>query len=106
MKNKSFILLLVGLIGISTLFAQQQQVKGTVVDAATGEQLIGVKILEKGTNNGTITNFNGEFTFTVPAGAPIVVSYIGYLTRNLKPQELRCKSNFSRTPSYWMKWWW
>ena len=59
MKNKSFILLLVGLIGISTLFAQQQQVKGTVVDAATGEQLIGVKILEKGTNNGTITNFNG-----------------------------------------------
>lgn len=84
MKNKSFILLLVGLIGISTLFAQQQQVKGTVVDAATGEQLIGVKILEKGTNNGTITNFNGEFTFTVPAGAPIVVSYIGYLTQELK----------------------
>ncbi len=84
MKNKSFILLLVGLIGISTLFAQQQQVKGTVVDAATGEQLIGVKILEKGTNNGTITNFNGEFTFAVPTGAPIVVSYIGYLTQELK----------------------
>ena len=83
MKNKNFVLLLVGLIGISSLFAQQLQVKGTVVDAATAEPLIGVKVLEKGTNNGTITNFDGEFSLSVPTGVPIVISYIGYLTKEI-----------------------
>ena len=57
-------------------------VKGTVVDAK-GEPLIGVSILEKGTNNGTITDIDGNFTLSVTEGATIEVSYIGYKTLSL-----------------------
>ena len=54
------------------------QIKGTVVDAKS-EPLIGVNILVKGSNTGTITDFNGEFTLNVEdANATLVVSYIGY----------------------------
>lgn len=70
----------------SDLSASQQAgtvtVKGTVVDAK-GEPLIGVSILEKGTNNGTITDIDGNFTLSVAEGATIEVSYIGYKTLSL-----------------------
>ena len=70
----------------SDLSASQQAgtvtVKGTVVDAK-GEPLIGVSILEKGTNNGTITDIDGNFTLSVTEGATIEVSYIGYKTLSL-----------------------
>lgn len=70
----------------SDLSASQQAgtvtVKGTVVDAK-GEPLIGVSILEKGTNNGTITDIDGNFTLSVTEGATIEASYIGYKTLSL-----------------------
>lgn len=70
----------------SDLSASQQAgtvtVKGTVVDAK-GEPLIGVSILEKGTNNGTITDIDGNFTLSVTESATIEVSYIGYKTLSL-----------------------
>ncbi|MBD8000721.1 SusC/RagA family TonB-linked outer membrane protein [Bacteroides caecicola] len=50
---------------------------------AKGEPLIGVSILEKGTNNGTITDIDGNFTLSVTEGATIEVSYIGYKTLSL-----------------------
>jgi len=84
MKNKTFLLLIVALVSISSLFAQQLPVKGTIVDGKTSEPLIGVKILEKGTNNGTITNFNGEFSLSVPAGATLQISYMGYTSQVVK----------------------
>ena len=45
---------------------------------ANGEPLIGVSVLEKGTTNGTITDFDGNYTLTVPENATLQFSYIGY----------------------------
>ena len=60
---------------------QTRKVAGTVVDAA-GEPIIGASVKEKGkANNGAITDLNGKFTLSLPAGATIIVSYIGYTTQ-------------------------
>lgn len=56
--------------------------KGSIVDAK-GEPLIGVSILEKGTTNGTITDFDGNFTLQVSPNATIEFSYIGYKTQSM-----------------------
>jgi iron complex outermembrane receptor protein len=57
-------------------------VSGTVLDA-TGEPLIGVSVLEAGTNNGVVTDFDGKFTLTVKQGAKLTISYVGYLTQTV-----------------------
>lgn len=59
--------------------AQQQakQVKGKVVDA-NGEPIIGATVLEKGTTNGTVTDFDGNFTLSVANNAQLEISYVGY----------------------------
>lgn len=66
--------------------AQQtkKQIKGKVVDA-TGETVIGANVLEKGTTNGVITDFDGNFVLNVSAGATLEISYIGYVTQTIKP---------------------
>ena len=59
--------------------AQQISISGIVKDAKDGEPLIGAKIMEKGTTNGTITDIDGNFSFSVASPASIiVVSYIGF----------------------------
>lgn len=60
------------------LFAQSKQVTGVVKDA-TGETIIGASVLEKGTTNGTITDFDGNFSLNVSGNnAVLVISYIGF----------------------------
>ena len=61
----------------STLLYAQTEVTGTVVDE-TGEGVIGATVMEKGTSNGTVTDFDGNFTLQVEAGKTLVISYIGY----------------------------
>ena len=57
---------------------QTKTVRGTVLDD-TGEPLIGVSIVVKGTSTGTITDFNGNFSINLPTGKNVlVISYIGY----------------------------
>lgn len=58
-------------------------VKGRVIDA-TGTPIIGATIKETSTSNGTITDFDGNFSLNVAEGATIEVSYIGYKTQTLK----------------------
>lgn len=66
------------------LFAQGQiKVSGTVFDASE-EPMIGVSVLEKGTTNGTITDFNGGYSLSVKQGAILVYSYIGYTSQERK----------------------
>lgn len=57
--------------------AQKIVVHGHVVDE-TGEELIGASIMEKGTTNGTSTDFDGNFELSVNPGATLLVSYVGY----------------------------
>lgn len=66
----------------STVMLAQNKVSGTVVDA-TGEPLIGVSVLEEGTTNGGITDFDGNFTLTVKPGAKLTFSYVGYTSQTL-----------------------
>lgn len=61
---------------MTTVFAQKQ-ISGVVKDN-TGEPLIGVNILEKGTSNGVSTELNGTYKIKVKAGATLIFSYIGY----------------------------
>ena len=61
-----------------TLVYAQTEITGTVVDE-TGETVIGATVMEKGTTNGTVTDFDGVFTIKVNPGATLVFSYVGFL---------------------------
>ena len=61
-------------------------IKGHVVDNK-GEILIGVTVMVKGTNNGVITDMNGNFTITAKNGQTLVLSYIGYKDVEVKVQQ-------------------
>ena len=61
----------------------QTKISGTVTDAS-GEALIGVSIIEKGTSSGTVTDMSGAFTLTVAPNATIEAKYIGYLPYSFK----------------------
>jgi len=63
----------------------QQEITGTVVDP-TGETVIGATVMEKGTSNGTVTDFDGNFKLKVKAGATLVFSYIGFDKQELPAQ--------------------
>lgn len=68
----------------SVVAALQQtiSIKGQVVDTK-GESLIGVNVLEKNTSNGTITDYDGNFTLNISPGAVLVFSYIGYESKEV-----------------------
>lgn len=63
-------------------------VQGTVTDAETGDPLIGVSILVKGTTTGTVTDFDGFYTLNVPDDAVLQFSYMGYKTTELQAQSV------------------
>ena len=63
---------------VPSAFAQSITIHGTVSDENLREPLIGVSILEQGTQNGTVTDFDGNFVLEVQEGATLLVSYIGY----------------------------
>ncbi len=80
--KKIFSLLLCAVTALS-LAAQTQKVSGTVLDAKTGETLIGVSVLETGTTNGVVTDLDGNFTLNVQKNAELQLSYVGYQTITL-----------------------
>lgn len=59
-----------------------KKVQGNVKDAA-GEPVIGATVMVKGTSNGTITDFDGNFVLDAPEGSVLEISYIGYKTQQL-----------------------
>ena len=71
------------LMVVSAVAYAQTTASGTVVDAANGEPIIGASILEMGTTNGTITDWDGNFTLNVKPGAKLQISYMGYKTQEL-----------------------
>lgn len=75
--------LLVGLFLSVGIYAQNITVRGHIKDA-TGLEVIGANVVEKGNSaNGTITDLDGNFTLSVPKGATLVVSFIGYKTAEI-----------------------
>ena len=67
---------------------QQKAISGKVVDSK-GESIIGANVMEKGTSNGTITDFDGNFNLNVSAKAVIQISYIGYKTQEIPANQLK-----------------
>ena len=61
---------------------QTKQVSGQVTDSQG--PLIGATVMEKGTNNGTVTDYDGNFSLNVNPGATLVVSYVGYESQEVK----------------------
>ena len=76
------------IVALALLFAgsagaqETKTIKGMVRDV-TGEPLIGASVIEKETNNGVITDVDGNFTLTVPADATLSIAYMGYATREI-----------------------
>ena len=63
--------------------AKDKKITGKVIDAK-GEPVIGATVMEKGTTNGTITDFDGNFTINVSDNSMLEVSYVGYQTQSVK----------------------
>ena len=78
MKSKFFASLMFLLIGWAAM-AQTVKITGTVSDAIG--PVVGASIIESGTQNGAITDLDGNFTLTVQPGASIEISSIGYVTQ-------------------------
>ena len=84
------LILLLAVVSLS-LSAQEIIVKGKVMDAQDKSPLMGVTVMEKGTNNGVVTEMNGEFKIKIRKGKILQFKYIGY-----KLKEVRAESE-------WMK---
>jgi len=81
MKRKLTMFLTLFFVGLGVITAQTQ-VRGTVVDEA-GEPAIGATVQVKGTTTGTVTDIDGNFTLSAPAGGRLIVSYVGYETQEV-----------------------
>ena len=71
-----------------------QKISGTVKDA-NGDPVIGATIMEKGTQNGTVTDFDGNFSLNLQKGGALDVSYVG-----MKPQSLPTSGKSTFNPFF------
>ncbi|MCS3732281.1 SusC/RagA family TonB-linked outer membrane protein [Mucilaginibacter dorajii] len=78
-KIRALMLFLSLLFSLNSM-AQTISVTGKVLDAKTGEAIIGATVKEKGTQKGAVTDVNGTFNLNVASSAVLQVSYIGYAT--------------------------
>lgn len=83
LKRLKVLCLAVSLLFISSGLMAQNSLSGTVTDAG-GIPLIGVNVLEAGTNNGTVTDFDGKYEITVADGASITFSYTGFQPQTIE----------------------
>ncbi|HEY1010756.1 MAG TPA: TonB-dependent receptor [Daejeonella sp.] len=82
MKQKLLAFLLMGIMAVTTAFAQNRTITGRVVGADDGLPLPGVSVRVKGSSQGTTTGSEGTFTINVPEGAKtLTFTYIGYATK-------------------------
>lgn len=82
-RSMKRVLLSSALLLVSTFTFAQSKVSGTVKDA-NGEPLIGVSVMEVGTNNGAVTDMNGNYTLNVKPGAKLKLTYIGFTSKTIK----------------------
>ena len=88
MKQRLTMLLAAMLLMVGTALAQTK-VNGTVVSQEDNQPVIGASVLVVGTNIGTVTNSNGQFSLTVPAGkSTLRITYVG-----MEPIEVSARSN-------------
>ena len=72
-------------IAVSTSMAfAQSQISGKVTSSDDGQPVVGASIKVAGTNTGTITDIDGNFSLNAPAGAKLEVTYLGMLPQTVK----------------------
>lgn len=87
MKQSRLLFLLLAFFMSMTTFAQTKTISGTVKDD-NGEPIIGASVVERGQpQNGSITDFDGHFTIKVAEDADVVISYIGYVSQELRARD-------------------
>lgn len=86
MVDNHVVLLPKGSEPVITDVLQTRKITGTVRDG-NNDPVIGANVVEKGTTNGSITDINGQFSLDVKPGAVILVSYIGYLSKEISVKE-------------------
>lgn len=84
--NKALFTLLL-LLSVITAQAQSQKFHGTVVDAESGEPIVGASVLIENTRRGTVTDIDGAFTLDASPSARLVVSYLGKQTIAVKVKD-------------------
>ena len=73
------VLITLAMMAMMNLVSAQRTISGVVSDAESGDPLLGASILVKGTTSGTVTDFDGAYTFDVPeGGTTLIFSYTGY----------------------------
>ncbi len=87
---KKMTLFLIGLLTAMTALAQDVRVVGTVTSAQDNEPLPGASVLVKGTQLGESTDLDGRFSIKAPVGGTLIVSYIGFL-----PKEITVKADMT-----------
>ena len=85
------ILLMLAMVFFALDVSAQTTINGHVKDD-TGEGIIGASVMVKGTTNGTVTDFDGNFQLKCETGATLVITYIGFV-----PQEVKAKNNLDIT---------
>jgi len=89
MKKIKYLLILFVLFPLS-LLAQQTVISGKVIDFTDGNSLPGVSVKIQGTNSGTVTDKDGKFRISVSGNdATLIISYIGYLSQEVKVAALK-----------------
>ena len=83
MKNKTFLLVLFAAFSMT----MSAQITGTVLEASTDFPIIGASVVEVGTTNGVITDFDGNFVLNVAEGAQIQISYVGFAAQTLAAKD-------------------
>ena len=87
----SRLLMMLAIMFFALDVSAQATINGHVKDE-TGEGVIGASVMVKGTSNGTVTDFDGNFSLKCKTGATLVITYIGY-----NPQELSAKDGMEVT---------
>ncbi len=85
LSKKAFLTMAALLFSLS-VFAEQITVKGTVTDSKN-EALPGATVLVKGSTAGTATDIDGNFTLGVEKGSTLVISYTGFVTKEVRARE-------------------
>ena len=79
---KKFTLFLTLFLLSVTFVVAQKNISGKILDEKGGA-VIGANILVKGTANGTISDYDGNYSLSVPSGATLVISYTGYTSQEI-----------------------
>ena len=75
------------ILGLGAGVINAQNVTGTVISGSDNEPLIGASIIVQGTKAGAVTDLDGNFSIQAKQGQTLTVSYLGYITQNVKVKD-------------------